>query len=469
MRALREALRDGRLIEGLLALYILWAIARVAVFVHANGYLPQPFFYQPADTFADWFNPAHWARNRGTYDTWGSLYPPISFVLLRLLGVDSCYDSSGIDPSAGLAARSCDWVGVTSIFGFWILDVVMVFLCFRRIDRSRSVARTIAVGLGFPMLNALERGNLVLVSFACMVLAFGPLLRSSRLKALAAGCAVNFKVYLLAAIVPLVIKRRWSWVELALVLVVVVYIATFALLGRGSLYDLANNIAAFSDLKPATPLDIWMTGSYNPAIALLKNDDFPAVLFLGSQWRDGLLLGLPLLVHGAQLTIIAALAIAALRPEAVPSYRLVNLGVLLAEISSEAGAYSIVYHAFFVMMEPWRGLGRKFAIVVCYLIALPIEIPIQDVAPVTRFSYIADADIIVQYYVGLTPFLRPLTTILIAVALALVTMREVWLDVRLQGWAERWRMRYDAPLLPWVRRPTPGKYLALESEEHRQE
>lgn len=37
---------------------------------------------------------------------------------------------------------------------------------------------------------------------------------------------------------------------------------------------------------------------------------------------------------------------------------------------------------------------------------------------------------------------------------AMVEMKlMVWTDVRYQGWADRWRMRRDAPLLPWVARP----------------
>ena len=29
----------------------------------------------------------------------------------------------------------------------------------------------------------------------------------------------------------------------------------------------------------------------------------------------------------------------------------------------------------------------------------------------------------------------------------------VWTDVRYQCWADRWRLRHNAPLLPWVARP----------------
>lgn len=455
MTGITRSSRDGRVVEALLTALIVAAFVRVVIFAAYNGYLPQPFFFDPSDTFADWFNPSHWARVSGTYGTYSSLYPPLSFVLLRVLGLDHCYDHSAVDFSAGLAARSCDTLGTASIFGFYLLDVVLVFICFWKRDRSRAVMRTIAVGFGYPLLNGLERGNLILVAFTCVILAFGPILKSSRARACAAACAVNFKIYLVAAIAPLLIKRRWHWVELSLLLTIAVYLITFALLGGGSPIELMGNIAKFNDQVPQTPLDIWMTGSYKPAVELLRSSAFPSVLLLGSSLRDFLLVVLPLAMIIGQLFILAAFAASALRPEAVTPFRLVNLGILLAEISSEAGAYTIVLHTFFVLMEPWRGFGRKFAIAMCYLVAVPFEIPVQDVAPGAAYSYIANTTVVIHYYVGASPFVRPMTTIAIAVALSLVTLREVWLDVRQQGWASRWRLRGDAPLLPWVRRPMP--------------
>lgn len=447
--------RTGRVVEALLTTVIVAAAVRVVIFAISRGYLPQPFFFAPSDTFADWFNPAHWARVSGAYGTYSSLYPPLSFVLLRVFGLDYCYDHSAVDFSAGLAARSCDWLGVVSIFGFYLLDVVLVFICFWKRDRSRALLRTTAVGLGYPLLNGLERGNLILVAFACVILAFGPILKSSRARACAAACAVNFKIYLVAAVAPLIIKRRWHWVELSLILTVAVYLVTFAILGQGTLLELLNNIAGFNDQTPQSPLDIWMSGSYKPAVGLLRSGTFPAVLVLGSSLRDFLLVVLPAAMIIGQTAILAALAASALRPEVVTPFRLVNLGILLAEISSEAGAYTIVLHTFFVFMEPWRGFGRKFAIVMCYLVAIPFEIPVQDVAPGVGYSYIANTTVTIQYYVGASPFIRPMTTIAIAVALSLVTLREVWLDIRHQGWSGRWRLRGDAPLLPWIRRPIP--------------
>lgn len=415
----------ARWLEAILAMAILCSIAWNGYRLSELGYLPQPFFYEPSDTFADWFNPAHWARLSGVYDTWRALYPPISFVLLRILGIDRCYDPNGIDFSAGLAARSCDWVGISAIIGFFVLNIFLVYFSLRKVDASRALMRTTAVALGYPALNGLERGNLVLVTFTCLILGFGPLIRSFHLRSFWVACAINFKVYLVAAIVPLVLSRQWRRVEQYLLGVVLVYLVTYALLGSGSVVEIADNIRNFAEQKPVNPLDITLAGSYNLAIELLKNDDFPSTLLLGTPLRDGLLVFLPLVMRFGQLCIVAALLLAGLKSTTVPPYRLICLGILLAEITSEAGAYSIVYHSFFVMMEPWRGFGRKFAIVLCYLAAIPIEIPIDQYFSVSRYSFLSDHMVSLEYALGGVALLRPLSTILVGCALAMVTMKDV--------------------------------------------
>src|SRR5947209_19050686 len=44
-----------------------------------EGYLPQPMYFRPAETFTDLYTPAQWANGGGAYTIWHSLYPPLSF------------------------------------------------------------------------------------------------------------------------------------------------------------------------------------------------------------------------------------------------------------------------------------------------------------------------------------------------------------------------------------------------------
>jgi hypothetical protein len=269
--------------EWLVALFTLGSLVRVAYLLVLNGYLPAPYFYEPSDTFADWFNTAYWARDNGTYDVWSTLYPPVSFVFLRLLTLDRCYITPrSFDPSVGYDARSCDWLGLLSIAVLYIVDVYLIYRMFRRRDQVTALPRTICLGLGWPMLDGLERGNLVLAAFMFLILAVGPMLRSTAKRAVFAGLAINFKVYLIAAFVPLLLKRKWRQVEWVLIATVLVYLVSYAILGRGTIVEVVRNLVSWNNIIITQPLDLWMSTSYTPLLTLIKGDDFPTVGILGS-------------------------------------------------------------------------------------------------------------------------------------------------------------------------------------------
>lgn len=446
---------QSRWVEYAFAWAILAGIAYCTWFLFTFKYLPPPFFFEPSDTYADWFNTAYWARSSGAYDVWRTVYPPLSFVVMRLIGLDYCYpERRPFDASAGLDARSCDWVGLSAIWIIFFLNILLVYMALRKVDRRTAIPRTVCVALGLPMLDAIERGNLVILSFTCLLLSLTPILKSARLRWLAAGLAVNFKIYLVAAIIPLLLKRRWRWVECALLSVVIVYLLSYAAFGHGTPMELARNIRDFSSAQSTNILDVWYSTTYQSLVTLLQSDSFPMNLVIGSRNVEILSIMLPLLQHLTQGLIVLAMIFTWLRPEAIPAYRLIGLGILLALVTSEAGGYSQIYFMMFVMMEPWRGFGRIWAICSCYVLSLPLDIIVGRMPEIPAITYLGGTATYFRYSVTIGPFLRPLIIMTIGMALALVTIREIWTDIRLQGWASRWRFRRDIALLPGVRPPS---------------
>lgn len=439
----------GLWLEYAFALGVLALLARALVMLYLNGYLPQPFFYEPSDSFMDWFNTAYWSHNTGAYDSWRTIYPPLSFVVLRLLGKPSCYANTD-----GLEVRDCDWIGMVAIHAFFVLNIVLVAWAFIKLDRRTAVPRAVALSTGMPMLCALERGNILLLCFTAMLLAFGPLLTSARARWLAAGLAINFKVYLIAAVAAQLLKRRWLWFEGAMLATAIVYLVTYGVMGAGTLGEIYRNITDYSGgFVAAQVLDVWNPVTYQPLISLLQGQSFPVASIVGSRVAEVGLVILPLVTRLGQLSIVLAAAATWLRPEAVPTYRLAFFGTVLALISSEAGGYTQVMVVLFVFMEPWRGIGRPFALICAYLLCLPGDIPIGYIPPLIRESYLSGTRVEVQFSVAIGMFLRPGLMIAIAVALSAVTIRDVWADIRQQGWRNRWRYRRDWPLLPGVLRP----------------
>ena len=443
----------GRWVEPALAAGILGGIVYCAIFLYNNKYLPPPFFFEPSDTYADWFNPAFWSRDPGTYDVWKSVYLPLSFVFLRAVSIGSCYpDRRAYDFSAGLAARDCDWLGLVMIWLIFFINLYLIWKVFSRHDRSTAVSRTICAGLGLPMLDTVERGNLTLLSFTFLLLALGPLLKSARLRWLAAGIAINFKIYLIAAIIPLVVKRRWRWVEGALISFVLVYLISYALLGRGTPKEIYDNIRDFAEITSGQILDQWYTTTYKPLLSLISEGVFPLGLLIGSRNVDLVAQILPLLQHVVQACVLLALVMTMVRPEPIPPYRVINLGILLVLITIEVGGYSMIYFMPFTLLELWRGFARRWAIVMCYILALPLDIIVDRAFPMARETYFGDHDTIINFYVTVGPFVRPLMILSIALALSLLTIQVLWREIHRQSEGQRWRLHRDNPLLAWVSR-----------------
>ena len=429
----------NRWIEPLLALAVTGAFSWALIHLYLYNYLTQPYFFVPEDSYMDWVNTAHYAHNPGAYDSWGTIYPPLSFVVLKFLTNGTCYTTA-----EWYSSRSCDWYGLLMLHTIYFVNIVLIAKTFIKCDRSTVLPRTIALSIGYPMTFALERGNILLLCFTCILLAYGPLVRSTRLRWLAAAFAVNFKVYLVGTLFAQLLRRRWRWFEGALVTSVIVYLISFALLGgHGTPKEIYDNIVLFGELTAAgNPLDLWNPVTYNPAILLLKSP-FPVPNVIGSRATDILTIVLPLAIHVTQATILLAAAAAWLRPEAITTQRVVFLALAITLVSSEAGSYTQIFLILFVFMEKWQGFARKWAIVGCYILCIPHDfISISNMPAVATAGFLGKQEIIADYSIGIMPLVRPGIVLSIAIAMSCATIHDVWAYIRQNGWRERWRYRH---------------------------
>lgn len=409
----------------MLAGMILAGIVYCAAHLAIMGYLPSPFFYEPMDTFADWFNTAFWARQTGVYDTWGTIYPPLSFVILRLFTLDQCYPEVRMfEGSPGYDPRSCDWLGLTMLGLVFIVNVVLTWLTFRKIDRRTAATRTLCVAVGMPMLSALERGNLLLMTYTCVLLAFGPLLASARLRWVFAGLAINFKIYLIGAIAAMLLKRRWLWAEGAVIATVLIYLITLVIFANGTPLQIIENIRLFSQNRASQILDGWSAFTYMPLSSVVELGTFPLAGVIGSQWVDLLDWLLPALRwFTIGMIALAACAIWAAPGKFAPS-RAVLLAIMMALSASESGIYTLIFVFLFVMMEPWQGFGRKWAICACYLLAIPADYNIDTLAEGVTNLYFTGAEGFITRHIVLGPFVRPLLIMTVVWAIAATTIAE---------------------------------------------
>lgn len=418
----------GTLVSRPINYWIEWAFALLVIaggvnsIVHilVHGYLPAPFFYETWDTFGDFFNPAFWSRQPGVYDTWGSIYFPLSLLIVRSIGIEKCYDEFQF----GFVARHCDYLSIAIILAVFILNLFLTWRFFRKIAPETAPMRTICVALGLPMLFTLERGNLLLLAYTCILLSLGPFLRSAWTRWLLAGVAINLKIYLIAAFVPLLLRGRWLRVEGVLLSAVVVYLVSFALYGRGTPIELYNNLVDFSRNPPGSILALWYSNTYTPLTLLMDNETVPLVIIFGSDIAELAINLIRALTISTQLVIILAAVSIWLKPSKFTNFRTISLGLCLAFVTSEAGAYSTIVLLPFVLAEKWEGLGRIWAIIACYILCIPFEIQLEPIAEGAFHLYFQNRTAIIEQSVNLGPFVRPLLYASIGWALALATLNE---------------------------------------------
>ncbi|MDQ2859258.1 MAG: hypothetical protein M3T55_00715 [Pseudomonadota bacterium] len=383
-----------------------------------DGFLQPPFSYDTIDNFMDWYNTAYWANNPGAYDVWGTVYPPFAFVFLRLFSLKACYFDG---PFAG---RACDWLGVTTLLSFFVINAVIVYKCYRLKDKSTALVRAAALCCGLVLVFSVDRGNLIVPCFTCFALGHGRLLRSAKLRWLAIAMSINFKPYLISALAPLIIRRRWRWFEGAVVAVVLVYLASWAAFGAGSPAEVFGNIFAYQGEGGNVPFAAMFYGSsYTSILALARS--VPLTSFVGSHIVE-LLDPVPaILIRVGQLGVLASFLGAALRPNAVPTYRLTALAVALAMTTVEVGGYAESFLLFLVFLEPWKGPARIVALVSAYLLCVPMDHLAINLYRQIKPDYLSGRTIGYNFGVSVGMFIRPGLILVIQYALSFATLRDV--------------------------------------------
>lgn len=399
--------------EVALALAVVASVAWTAMQFRETGFLPQPFVFDTNDTFMDWFNTAYWANHPGAFSVWRTVYPPLSFVFLDLFSLPGCYLQSPF------YARDCDWFARSTIIGFYLLDVVLVWWSFHRADPRTAPMRAIAFGLGLPLLFTLERGNLILVALPCFIIAHGPLVRSSAWRALAAAATINFKPYLLLPVLAQAVKRDWRGLELAGLATIALYLVTLALIGSGTPGEIAANTANWVVFQGGQVWnEIHYSTSYAPLLQV-RNAQIPVLDFVPSRTVETIERIVPLLIRASQGVAVLALAAAWLQPRALPPHRVATILLGAFLVTQSPGGYTQAFLLFLVLLEPWRGAGPITAIVCAYLLCLVADWPLSTVLDLSLDSWLGGRPVSPSFGLAIGHFVRPGLVALILWSLAL--------------------------------------------------
>jgi hypothetical protein len=414
----RKALSQALVIEMAL---LLMAVASVVLLVWQflrDGYLHQPFIFDTNDTFMDWFNTAYWANHPGAYDVWRSIYPPLSFVFLKLFSLGGCYADS---PFHG---RDCDWLGRLALFAFYLLDIVLAWIAFSRMDRRTAWLRATAFAIGLPMLFALERGNLVVPCMTFFIIAYADL-SGPRWKALSFAMTVNFKPYLLLPVLTLAIRRQWRVLELAGIATLALYLLTWAMVGSGSMGELVGNARNWVTFVGGQVWEqIYYSTSY-ATLAKIQESPFPILRYLPSRTVETIYWIVPIVIHSSQALALLCFVGAWLQPTALPLRRLAAIAIGASLVSQSPGGYTQIFLIFLVFLEPWRRPGPVIALICAYLLSISADWVLTGLTDVSLKSWLGGRTVSASFGLATGQFVRPGLIVLILWALALDSLAQI--------------------------------------------
>jgi hypothetical protein len=411
----------GLVVEYSLMVGLLCCISWVVWLFVQDGYLPQPFYYLVNGSLMDLYTTAMWAHHDGAYSIWRSLYPPLSFDLLRIVTDAKCY------VHGDLAGRECDRAAFGVLIAVFLVNAGLVAWSYRMSDLRTAAPRAIAVASGLPMLYALERGNLLIPCFTAFVLGAGPLIRSRWGRMIALAVSVNFKPYLLGVILPAAARRDWRWLLRFGAIGLAIYITTFLVEGAGTPLQLLSNIDDYRAGNHDAWSNLYYATSYWPLARFMSAHQGFAVAF--QPWVSAAFsFTVVVVMRLVQVAVAFCMIAAAIRPAGVDSRRFMALftAMILTTVTNGSSGYALIFLFFLVFFEPWRGPARIAILVSAYLLCLPIDWAFWPVMHAEAHSFLSGRDVVVSFGVSVGQLLRPGLLLVVQTGLIVLNLRDVF-------------------------------------------
>lgn len=405
-------------IESVLMLLILAGIGHLIYKFSINGFLPLPFVYDVSDTFMDWFHPAYWAHDGHAYDIYKTVYAPLSYVILEVLGFPGCYVRGAWN------ARTCDYLGIAAILASYVIPIILSAIVFWRNERKTAVFRTVAIGLGLPLLYALERGNLIMIAFLFFVIFMGELAKSRGWLTVFAALMINMKSYLLLPVLGLGIRREWRWLEWCGFATIAIYLVTWVIYGAGDPLQLIDNLKVWFTAMDSI---VWDQISYSTtykSFLVFETHHYPVRDFIPEKVVDAFKMFIICELIASRTIAIVCIIFAWLYPKSITFSRLAFFLLMQSFVVENPGGYSQVFIVFLVFMEKWTNARVGIAIITAYLVSIPTDFMFASVLHVERTSWLAGRIVETTYGITLGALFRPMMILIMLWSLAIDSLIE---------------------------------------------
>jgi hypothetical protein len=398
-------------------------------FFSAYAYLPQPYVYNKADTFMDFFHPSYWALQWfGQYSEWKSVYPPINFVFLsvflKLLGINESLQG-GTD---AFAIRELYPNLIFLIFFFYLMNAYLAARIVP-VDEKHSWQRYaifFSLVLSPAFLFSFERGNLIIFTLPLIALVlFGrPLSRT-----LAIALLINIKPYLVMLCGSYAMRKDWYRVFVTAVAGLTIFILT-GLYMRVDFFQFFSNLLSFSDgdIYLFSPREVLSFPTSISAFAYaidvsLYNETLPEAI-KGWRWRD--ISTFISLTHMLLMLFAAAILFVA---GCTKTFTLVEICaffiVFMTNLTLSLGGYSIiVYPLLFFIFANMRYGSILLASV--FVINLPLDmIRLTHDSIGRQIPYLSGMEVDIVEGLTMGSLLRPIVNTLLLMILSLSALQSL--------------------------------------------
>jgi hypothetical protein len=362
----------------------------------------------------DLFNVLYWAYDDGRYTEWGSVYPPLNFIFLKIINFIFAGKGFG-DPA--LMRENSPFV----IAGFCIIYLAIPALLLKtRLWRDFLFIEKILIYFiiifSAPRLITLERGNLIVLAPVLLALALSKIGMG---RSICIALLINIKPYFVLLMIYYLARRNWKGFVACTALSGLIFAISGLALDNHFLV-FVTNIFDFSQATGLFSLREVMAlpSSVSAFSYVLKNPDGAG--FASHMLSSEHIAIVAFMIEVTKWSVLAiSLAILFVRSGLMRDAEIFTLLIVtICNLGIWVGGYSfILYIALIPILTKMR--ARWLYIGLLSLLAIPIDVvPLLNNFIGQQYSYLADAYVNVQWTLGLGSAVRPAANLMLLMTLS---------------------------------------------------
>jgi hypothetical protein len=331
----------------------------IGFFFLKNYYLPNPFVLDKSNTFMDFYNPMSWIYGADLYEKTKTIYPPLNFILLKIVGY--FFSIFGINSNSAEVLRA-----ESKLFQI-ILVVTYLLIAYssslktssNKLLNFKTLCFAISMTISIPVLFAIERGNILFFSLFLFAIYAAKEEKNSVQSLILLGLLINIKPYF--ALFSLLYISNFKKL-ISLVLITGMIFLVSGMIIDQHFYKLFENLIYFNKIGGGIPeIDLLTLPS---SVLALKG------LIKLIPWTKNYIFWFSLLKFILYLTIILLVINILLNKKITSNEKFVGITLIITNYSITSGGYSFIYYLPIIPLI--ISFNHKFMIYVL-LIFSPID------------------------------------------------------------------------------------------------